>query len=131
MNQVYNNPLIIRNVEFKEYLTEEEAFKKINEFRLSEAGEALPDIKKNSLGRKDNAKSNESNVVTAKKIPKDQSSIINNVHDGSNEVVVLPLKKKKKRKLIKQESNTTEIGFDLDQVINADRINMVPLKQSG
>src|SRR5947207_15605342 len=51
MNQVYNNPLIIRNVEFKEYLTEEEALKKINEFRFSDAGQALPDNKKNSLRR--------------------------------------------------------------------------------
>ncbi|RIA92995.1 hypothetical protein C1645_763478 [Glomus cerebriforme] len=51
MNQVYNNPLIIRNVEFKEYLTEEEALKKINEFRFSEAGQVLPDNKKISLKR--------------------------------------------------------------------------------
>src|SRR4051794_26151721 len=51
MNQVYNNPLIIRNVESKEYLTEEEALKKINEFRFSDAGQALPDSKKNSLRR--------------------------------------------------------------------------------
>ncbi|GBC04484.1 hypothetical protein RclHR1_00570040 [Rhizophagus clarus] len=51
MNQVYNNPLIIRNVEFKEHLTEEEALKKINGFRLSDAGNALPDNKKISLKR--------------------------------------------------------------------------------
>jgi len=51
MNQVYNNPLIIRNVEFKEYLTDEEALKKINEFRFSDAGQTLPDNKKISLKR--------------------------------------------------------------------------------
>lgn len=51
MNQVYNNPLIIRNVKFKEHLTEEEALKKINEFRSSNAGKALPDNKKISLKR--------------------------------------------------------------------------------
>ncbi|CAB4391815.1 unnamed protein product [Rhizophagus irregularis] len=51
MNQVYNNPLIIRNVKFKEHLTEEEALKKINEFRSSDAGKALPDNKKISLKR--------------------------------------------------------------------------------
>jgi hypothetical protein len=51
MNQVYNNPLIIRNVEFKEHLTEKEALKKINEFTSSDAGRALPDNKKISLKR--------------------------------------------------------------------------------
>ncbi|CAI2178266.1 3104_t:CDS:2 [Funneliformis geosporum] len=53
MSQVklYNNPLIIRNVEFKEYVTEKEALKKVDEFRFSDAGQTLSDSKKNSIRR--------------------------------------------------------------------------------
>ncbi|CAG8583396.1 6550_t:CDS:2 [Funneliformis mosseae] len=53
MSQVklYNNPLIIRNVEFKEYVTEKEALKKVDEFRFSDSGQTLSDSKKNSLKR--------------------------------------------------------------------------------